>query len=181
LEEQKLIQLAKGGDKSAFSQLVKMHKNYIYAVIFQILKNKEDAEDVLQNAFIKIYQKLYMFKGDSKFSTWIYRVAVNEALAFKRLFKYKLREKEIPVNEIEKENANKKLHNDDLKSCINTAIEKLTDNEKLVVSLFYLQEQKVKEIAAICKKNNNWVKVVLHRARKKLESILEPHKNLIYD
>lgn len=181
MNETEYIKKAKEGDKNAFTNLVKMHKNYIYAVIFQIIKNREDTEDVLQNTFIKIYQKLYMYKGNSKFSTWLYRIAVNEALTHKRLFKYKYTDTLLDVNKIEMETATSKLKNDDLKTCILSAIEQLSDSEKLVVTLFYLKEQKVKEIAGICNKTNNWVKVVLHRARKKLENILQQHKNLIYD
>jgi len=181
LNEEVLIKDAKKGSKQAFTELVKLHKNYIYAVIFQILKNREDTEDVMQNTFIKVYQKLYLYKGNSKFSTWLYRIAVNEALGHKRLFKYKNEANLLDVNNIEMETATSKLKNDDLKTCILSAIDQLSDSEKLVVTLFYLKEQKVKEIAGICNKTNNWVKVVLHRARKKLENILQQHKSLIYD
>ena len=177
-KELKHIQLAKKGDKTAFSKLVKMHKNYVFSLIMNILKNREDAEDVLQNTFLKIYRKLNTFKGDSKFTTWIYKIAVNEALAHKRLykFKYAIENKSEPVTN---KNAQTKLELNERSNLIKQAIEKLSETEQLVISLFYLKEHKVKEIANICANSEGWVKINLFRARNKLKEILK-NKNLSY-
>ena len=181
MKEAELISNAKGGDKAAFSALVKMHKAYLFAVVFQLLKSKEDAEDVLQNAFIKIYQKLYTFKNQAKFSSWIYRIAINEALTYRRLFRLKLEREQKMEEPVQEKNSLDKIIQDDLKKEVQLALEQLTESEQMVIQLYYYKGQKVGEVAYICNKSISWVKVVLHRARKKLENIIRNNKNLIYE
>ena len=79
-EELLLVQAAKRGDISAFEQLVKRYDRNVFRIAQHITQNREDAEDVVQDAFLKAYQKLGQFQGNSKFYTWLVRIAVNEAL-----------------------------------------------------------------------------------------------------
>jgi len=79
-DESLLVQKAKGGDAEAFTELVNRYKRKIYRLAKNITRNDEDAEDVLQDAFLKAYEHLDSFEGNSKFYTWIVRIAVNEAL-----------------------------------------------------------------------------------------------------
>jgi len=79
-DDQVLVEAARSGDRSSFSELVNRHARRIYRTARHMTKNDADAEDVLQDAFIKAYQKLDQFQGDAKFSTWLTRIAVNEAL-----------------------------------------------------------------------------------------------------
>jgi RNA polymerase sigma-70 factor, ECF subfamily len=78
--EEPLIAQARGGNSEAFSELVWKHSRHIYGVSLRILKNHEDAEDNLQNVFCKVYKNLHRFEGRSRFSTWLVRIAINEAL-----------------------------------------------------------------------------------------------------
>jgi RNA polymerase sigma-70 factor (ECF subfamily) len=79
-EELALVQAAKGGDISAFEQLIKKYDRNVFRIAQHITQNREDAEDVVQDAFLKAYQNLKQFQGNSKFYTWLVRIAVNEAL-----------------------------------------------------------------------------------------------------
>ncbi len=79
-DELALVQAAKGGDLSAFEQLVKRYDRNIFRIAQHITQNREDAEDVMQDAFLKAYENLEQFQGNSKFYTWLVRIAVNESL-----------------------------------------------------------------------------------------------------
>jgi RNA polymerase sigma-70 factor, ECF subfamily len=80
LAEEPLVAKARGGSSDAFSELVCKHSRHIYGVSLRILKNHEDAEDNLQNVFCKVYKNIHRFEGRSRFSTWLVRIAINEAL-----------------------------------------------------------------------------------------------------
>src|SRR5919108_4082847 len=79
-DELTLVQAAKGGDVGAFEQLIKRYDRNVFRIAQHITQNREDAEDVVQDAFLKAYQNLEQFQGNSKFYTWLVRIAVNEAL-----------------------------------------------------------------------------------------------------
>jgi RNA polymerase sigma-70 factor (ECF subfamily) len=82
--EQVLIDRARAGSRAAFGELVRRHSHRVYGMSFKILKNREDAEDNLQNVFCKVYGKIRQFEGNSQFSTWLVRIAINEALMMLR-------------------------------------------------------------------------------------------------
>jgi RNA polymerase sigma-70 factor (ECF subfamily) len=84
LEEEILVKKSKNGDFEAFEELVNLHEKHVYNIAWNMLRNQEDAEEVLQETFIKAYDKLNQFEGRSKFSTWLYRIATNEALMILR-------------------------------------------------------------------------------------------------
>jgi RNA polymerase sigma-70 factor (ECF subfamily) len=84
LSEEVLIASARTGSRNAFGELVRRHSRRVYGMSFKILKNREDAEDNLQNAFCKAYGKIGQFEGNSQFSTWLVRIAINEALMMLR-------------------------------------------------------------------------------------------------
>lgn len=179
-EENNYIKMAKGGDRAAFGQLVKLHKDFTFSVILNIVKNRQDAEDILQNVFVKVFYQLPKFDGKSKFSTWLYRIATNESLTFKRLYKHKFDTEQALETVGVSSTAEADLHQQDQEKYVQEAINQLSDAEKLVVSLFYLKEHKIKEIVEITNKTESWVKVVLHRGRAKLKTILEANKSKIY-
>src|ERR1700733_9408882 len=82
--DETLIERARAGNSSAFGELVRRHSSRVYGMSFRVLKNREDAEDNLQNAFCKAYGKIQQFEGKSKFSTWLMQIAINEALMMLR-------------------------------------------------------------------------------------------------
>ena len=82
--EKALIASARAGNRNAFGELVRRHSHRVYGMSFRILKNREDAEDNLQNVFCKAFSKIQQFEGNSQFPTWLVRIAVNEALMMLR-------------------------------------------------------------------------------------------------
>jgi RNA polymerase sigma-70 factor (ECF subfamily) len=82
--EQALIASARAGNRNAFGELVRRHSSRVYGTSFKMLKNREDAEDNLQNVFCKAFGKIHQFEGNSQFSTWLVRIAINEALMMLR-------------------------------------------------------------------------------------------------
>ena len=94
IDDQYYIQKVKAGEADAFRFLVERHKTIVYNIVLKITRSKEDTEEVAQDVFLKAYQSLTNFKGDSKFSTWLYRIAYNMAIS-------KVRKKKLPVSSIE--------------------------------------------------------------------------------
>src|SRR5580704_2719368 len=82
--EKELVAKARAGSRTAFGELARRHSHRVYGMSFRILKNREDAEDNLQNVFCKAFGKVQQFEGNSQFSTWLVRIAINEALMMLR-------------------------------------------------------------------------------------------------
>lgn len=167
----------KQGDPSAYAVLVDKYKKLAYNVALQLTENREDAEEVAQDAFVKAYQALDTYKGDSKFSTWLYRIVYNTAIS--RMRKKKLNTKSIDedystsVNVIATQSSVKKMEVDERKKFINLALERMNGDEKSLLTLFYLEENSVDEVSQVTGLSISNVKVKLHRARKKLYLQLE--------
>lgn len=177
-EKVKTIQMAlHNGDVQALSPLILHYQNYVFQIALGILKNREEAEEVTQDVFVKVFKVLDTFKGESKFSTWLYRISHN--LALNRLAKmardpvkvqsWSEKQLQVPVSD--------KLSWEimawkDRKKFITFALERLNAEDRLILTLFYLHEQQLGEIAVIMDIQPNNVKVKLHRARKKIEKVL---------
>ncbi len=159
------------GNTNAFSYLVDRYKDMVYLIAVKMLKNSEDAEELSQDIFVKAYSSLDMFKFESKFSTWIYRITYNAAIS-------KLRKKQIEVVDIENSNvpvrdvvssynAISELKILEQKKYINMAIESLKEDDALLIILYYLNENSIEEISEITQLTSSNVKVKLFRARKR--------------
>jgi len=168
------IQKILHGDSEAFRQLITKYKDMAYSIAMSVVKNEFYSEEVLQISFVKAFEKLGTFKGDSKFSTWFYRIVVNES--FKQLEKRKsefisfVEEPPDVSNEID--NSILKLIKTDQEYYINKALEKISAQESLVLRLFYLDENSIDEISNITGWTTVNIKVILHRARINLRVIL---------
>jgi len=169
-----LIQKILHGDKEAFRQLITRYKDMAYSIAMSVVKNEFCAEEVLQISFVRAFEKLGSFKGDSKFSTWFYRTVVNES--FKQLKKQKAEfidfTEEPPEVSNEIDNSILRLVKDDQEYYINKALEKISAQESLVLRLFYLEENSIDEISDITGWTAVNIKVILHRARINLRLIL---------
>ncbi len=165
------------GDTSAFSFLVEKHKDLAFTIAFKITKNREDAEEIAQDAFLKAFQSLKKFKKKSKFSTWLYKIVYNTAVS-------KTRKKKIEFSPIDEElienysleNISYKLdliNEETQKKHIDKAISKLPEDENIIVNLFYMNENSIKEISKITGLSVSNVKIKLYRIRKKLYIELE--------
>ncbi len=175
-DDQILINQIKNGDTNAFGHLVDRYKDLVFTLALRMLKNREEAEEVAQDTFIKTFKSLNRFKGDSKFSTWIYRVAYNTSLdRIKRNKKYL---NDVDINEITShqvqiiDNALDKLEADEKKETIKRCIDKLPSEDSFLLTLYYYEELSLDEISEIVGLKSNAIKVKLFRCRKKLASIL---------
>ncbi len=168
IEDYDIIRKANEGDTHAFRQLVYKHKDVSLSLAYSILKSKTLAEDVLQNTFIKVFNKLHTFHFNSAFSTWLYRIVVNTSYneLKKRKSNISLDEDThplfIPVEE--KDHMKEK----DQKRYINMALMQLRPDEALVLRLFYLCELSIREIEDVTKFKTSKIKVDLHRGRDNL-------------
>ncbi len=174
-----IIAAVLSGNTREYSHLVSRYQNMVYGIGLKFLNDSNDAEDLAQEVFIKVYKSLAKYKGDSKFSTWIYRVAYNTALDKVKSSRYKhsRRLDEINEQEIADDTVVTESEGTDFrKDLIKRAIDKLPADQQVIISLFYFEELSLKEIALITKFTEANVKVKLHRSRKKLYDLLEKYK-----
>ena len=175
-----IISLVLKGDQNAYSILVDRYKNYVFTIVLRYIKSREDAEEVAQDVFIKAYRSLAAFKGDSKFSTWLYTVTTTTCITF-------LRKKKLEVHSLDNErlfevadsvdsgmSANQ-IEQKSKVNMVNEAIKMLSPDDAQVITLFYKGEQTLEEIAQIMGKEPNAVKVQLHRARGRLKEKMEKY------
>ena len=167
--EEELISLIRKGDARSYRFLVDRHKSYAYTLAIRIVGNHEDAQEVAQDAFIKAYNNISSFKGDSKFSTWLYRIVFNTAISRKR-------KKKLPVTDIEKAysvfddqaGSNEGIRDKERKHWLEQAISNLAEDDSFLITLYYFQELSLEEMADVTGFTPNLLKVKIFRARKKL-------------
>ncbi|TSE10651.1 RNA polymerase sigma factor [Aquimarina algiphila] len=167
------------GQVNAFSVLIERYQNLVYTVVYRMIKNKEEAEEVAQDSFIKAFKSLDNYRGDAKFSTWLYTIAYRKSLdalkKSKRMITSELIE-EINEGEIELVNdALNYLQAKERKKIISNSIMKLAKDEAAIITWYYFDEKSVKEIVEMTDLTADNVKIKLYRGRKKLYSILKYH------
>lgn len=176
-DEHILINQIIEGDTRAFSVLVDRYKGMIFTLCIRMLKQREEAEEVAQDTFVKMYRSLTYFKGDSKFSTWLYRIAYNACLdRIKKNRKYlnDVEINEITINQIKTiDNALERLERKEQVQAIQKCIAKLPSEDAAILTLYYFEELTLKEISEIIGITANSIKVKLFRCRKKLAQILK--------
>ena len=160
------------GDVSAYASLVAKYKNLVFSIVLKIINNREDAEEVSQDVFLKAYQSLSTFERKSKFSTWLYRIAYNAAIS--KIWKKKVEmvaiEETVITNYSTDEigrNLNE-LEENDRQLILEKALQHLPEQDNLLITLFYKNETSVEDISDITGLSVSNVKVRLHRIRKKL-------------
>jgi RNA polymerase sigma-70 factor (ECF subfamily) len=164
------------GDVSAYATLVSKHKNLVFSIALKILNNREDAEEVAQDCFVKVFQALKTFERKSKFSTWLYRIVYNAAISRTRKKRLEL----VPMDDYVIQNYSEDDHfggaadldPEEQKEMIDRAMKQLTDDESLLITLFYKGENSIEDISSITGLSMSNVKVRLHRIRKKLHGEL---------
>ena len=176
--DQHLIKSTLNGDTKAFAQLVDRHQSYVFTLVVRMIKVKEESEEVAQDVFIKAYRSLKDFKGDSKFSTWLYRIAYRAALDHIRKNKKRQKTYEL-LEEITESNVNlvdtpfESIQKVERKEHVKKCIAQLSESDAAVVTLFYFEELSIKEIGMITQLTEDNIKVKLHRSRKKLFELLQ--------
>lgn len=164
------------GDTKAFAALVDRYKHMVFTLALRITNNREDAEEVAQDTFVKVYMRLPQFKGESKFSTWIYKIAYHGSLDV--LKKQKRRKETGSIEECKLQylgdggQESNRLEVMERQQVVQKAIQQLPAEDSLMLTLFYYEELSLEEISKIMELSANTLKVRLFRVRKKLEGIL---------
>ena len=176
-KDQLYINKVINGDASAFAYLVDTYKNMVFSLAYKMTKNKEEAEEVSQDTFIKAFKNLSNFKGDSKFSTWLYRICYHTTLdAIKKNKKnnYTFEINEVTYNQIQSvETILQGIERKERSVIMDKCLMKLPDEERSILWMFYYDELSLKEIIEVTNFSEANLKVKLHRARKKLLKIVE--------
>jgi len=172
-----LIEQTLKGDTKAFGELVERYQAFVYTIVIRIVKVREEAEEVAQDTFIKAFQSLSSYRGESKFSSWLYSIAYRKALDAIR--KNKKNSSLELIEEITEgdcsviENALSYIEDQERSEVIKKCILELPEQEAVIITLFYFEEQSIKEIAKITQLTEDNIKVKLYRSRKKLFSLLK--------
>ncbi len=163
-----------------FAQLVQRYQQYVFTLVLRFTDNREDAEEISQDTFIKAYRSLADFRGDAKFSTWLYTIVRTSCITF-------LRKKKLDTTSIDNERTILQLENRESgfsansveqksrHAMVNAAIRLLSPDDAQLLTLFYKGEQTLEEIGRIMSLDPNNVKVKLHRARNRLREKMEKH------
>jgi RNA polymerase sigma factor (sigma-70 family) len=174
------------GNQNAFGFLVDKHKDHVYNLALGICGNREEAEEISQDAFIKVYRSLAQFKMKSSFATWLYRIVYNTAISSVRTKKkapLSLEDFPADATDFMSVNTNENQAEDEYKrSLVNFALQKISEEERGLIDLYYYEELKTEEISEITGISKANIKVKLFRARQKMLEIIKKveKKNLSY-
>jgi RNA polymerase sigma-70 factor (ECF subfamily) len=180
LTDTEIISRVLKGEQQLFAALVERYQNYVFTLVLRFIEIREDAEELSQDIFVKAYRSLADFRGDSKFSTWLYTIVRTSCITF-------LRKKKLETTSIDNEKTFIQLENRESgfkanqveaksrQAMVNEAITLLNPDDAQIITLFYKGEQSLEEIGNIIGAEPNTVKVKLHRARQRLKEKMEKH------
>lgn len=181
-----LVRRAQGGDADAYDELVRRYQRQIYGITYHMTSNHEDANDLTQETFVKGWQALKSFKGDSSFFTWIYRCAVNRTLNHLKSLRVRTGKYSLSLNDLDVEaehhpelralvsdqTPRRAVVLEELKEKLNAAMQRLSENHRTVVTLHDIQGLPHDEIAKILGCNTATVRTRLFYARQQLQRSL---------
>lgn len=173
-DDNQLIQLTANGDMQAFGRLIDRYQDFLYSVCMAVLKNPDESQEATQDSFLKIMKSAASFNGQSKLSSWMYKIAYRTSLDYLRK-----RKRTTDLDEVEysvadqSRTADEDMMSGEHTARIQQAIDHLDGDEAQLVRLFYLEEVSVKELAGLTDLSVSNVKVRLFRARKKLYNIIK--------
>ncbi len=179
--DKELIARVLAGDQGAYAVLVERHSDLVYAIVSRIVLNEADAADVAQEAFVRAYHALGRFRGDSKFSSWLYRIAVNRSLTHLKRTKRRAAVLDPTTGaraEVEAslgappDSPDEAVLKDERRVMVRAAVSQLPPRYRAVVTLFYLEEKSYREVAEILGIPMGTLKTHLHRARALLKEAL---------
>ena len=163
--------------REAFECIVKEYSEQLYWQIRRLVLSHEDANDLLQNTFIKAWTNIDYFRGDAKMSTWLYRIALNECLTFlnKQRASNQLSIDDTDIEMLNKLESDAYFNGDDTQKIFLQAIHTLPEKQQIVFNLKYFKEMKYEEISEIVGTSVGALKASYHHAVKKIEAFLEKH------
>lgn len=183
LDERTLVEQLKQRDENAFRTIVSTWQDMVYNTALGILQSAEDAEDVSQEVFVQVYESIHTFKGESKFSTWLYRITTSKALDHIRRKKRKKRfafvqqlfgeNNEVIIQPPDFNHPGVVLDNKESAAALFKAIDKLPDNQKIAFVLNKVEGLNYQEISEIMKTTVSSVESLLHRAKTNLRKWLQ--------
>ena len=189
INETELIEQLKKGDEAAFRSIVEQWQNMVYNTILGVVQNETEAEDLAQDVFIKVYEKISSFKGDSKFSTWLYRIATTTALDHLRSKKRKKRygflqslsgsgedKEQIP----DFQHPGVDLDNKERAAVLFKAIDSLPENQKTAYTLHKLEGLSYRDVSEVLNTTVSAVESLMSRANQNLRKQLENYYNKHY-
>ena len=180
LTDTEIISRVLRGEQQVFAQLVERYQSYVFTLALRMIESREDAEEVSQDIFVKAYRSLADFRGDSKFSTWLYTIVRTSCITF-------LRKKKLDTTSIDNEKTFIQVENQESgfkanlieqksrHAMVNKAIQMLSPDDAQIITLFYKSEQSLDEMGIILGLEPNTVKVKLHRARQRLREKMEKY------
>jgi len=182
-EDFKLLARFKKGDQQAFELLVRKYKMVVFNTVYSIMGNTQEADDIAQEVFLKVYTKAGSFKGESSFSTWLYRITVNRCLDELRKRKIKIISYETEFSQDEKlrlkdvlasreEDITEDLRKKELQDVIQKAMNSLPEKDRIILTLKEIEGLSYNEISKVMKISLGKVKIWLFRARQKLKEKL---------
>lgn len=189
LEDAVLVRSSQEGDLRAFDELVRRYQQRVYATVYHMTSNHEDADDLTQESFIKAFKALKRFKGDSSFYTWVYRIAVNRTINFlkqrnRRSFHMSLNDMDMQVEKdadllmfISDKTPRRDIRLNELQEKLNEALMKLSETHRLTVTLHDIQGMAHEEIGKIMDCNTGTVRSRLFYARQQLQAYLSEYLN----
>ena len=183
-----VVQCVQAGDVAAFDQLILKYRERVYAMIYNMTSNREDAADLTQDAFIKAFQSINRFQGESSFFTWLYRIAINSTLTHIRknklrsFFSFDKVHEDAAVSALinqltDKQNVQRDVFVSELQERLNEAMQKLSIPHRTVVTLFEIDGLSHEEIAEIMDCSIGTVRSRLHYAKQLLQSELKSYIN----
>jgi len=177
ISNSELVKQSQMGEKAAFEELVVRHQELVFSLAYKLTGNREMANDVAQESFIRAWKAIEKFRGDSTFSTWIYRITVNTAWTLRKKAKkhntLNIDDTYEPIVIDEKKDPELVAINSDLSSVLVSALGKLPLEQRIIVELKNIEGRSHKEIADYLDISVTAAKVRLHRAHQKLRLILE--------
>jgi RNA polymerase sigma factor (sigma-70 family) len=180
LNDSEIIGRVLRGESQLYAELVNRYQNFVFTITLRYTNHREDAEEIAQDVFVKAYRSLADFRGDAKFSTWLYTIVNTTCITF-------LRKKKLEVHSLDNEkvfevadsvDSGFRANQVEQKSkvqMVNKAIALLSPDDAKLITLFYKGEQSLDEIGQIMGLEPNTVKVKLHRARARLKDKMEKH------
>ncbi|MBT8183972.1 MAG: sigma-70 family RNA polymerase sigma factor [Gramella sp.] len=174
--DQQSIDSVLSGDTRAFGVLVERYKHMVFTLALKIVGNREEAEEVAQDVFLKVFSALDTYKGEAKFSTWLYKIAYYRSLDYLKKNKRQLRTSAIDISEeydiSALEGTLDQLEAAERRQMIKEALEVLAPDDSLIITLYYFEELSLKEIGQVMNLKPNNVKVRLFRSRSRLAEVL---------
>ena len=182
VNDEELVDRVKSGDIDAFEEIIAKYEKRVFGLIYNMLKNDNDIEDIAQDIFIKVYKNIDKFHGNSSLYTWIYRIATNMCLDYMKKKKnviyidekVQLDDGEVELQLPSDEKLQEELYEEkEMKQKLNKAIDKLPDKQKAMIILRDIKGLSYEEISEVLEIKLGTVKSQINRARLKLKEILE--------